>query len=174
MIWALVAAVILLGAWYFFFYAPDNNIGPASAQATPGTTETGASGTQSGVRTTSTLRTLATQGGNYTCEIEAREGAEKVTGTIYASGSKTRLDFRAETPGGVAESHIIRDGTWAYMWVEGMTVGTRTRISGSSSVVPQPHGFIISDDSSLTSECRPWVPKAGEFVPPVQITFSTV
>ena len=92
-------------------------------------------------------------------------------GTIYSAGGKTRLDFQSTVNGQTTTVHTLRSGTTAYTWVDGQSVGTKTTITASSSIVPQPTGGVISDDSQVSSECHPWSPVASQLVVPAGITF---
>lgn len=177
----VILALVVLGFWFF----SSRNAEPVAAEpnaTTDGTdTTAGAGATPTGSATvpakgTGTLKSAFTQGGNYTCTLEALANDNgKTTGTVYASAGKTRTDFRAETASGVVtELHIIRDGTSAYTWVSGQTTGTKSAITASSAFVPrQPSGagIAITDESSVNWDCHPWLTDPKQFVPPTNITF---
>lgn len=168
---ALALLVIVLGGWYLL---SPNESGEKTAQE-----DSSSNGADSKSDTTtakpSTLRAVAERGGNYTCSITTVGGEGRTTGTIFASGDKMRLDFRAETnSGGFATIHTVRDGVWAYTWLEGQKTGTKVAVTSSSSILPQPSGgvIIVNDDTEITSECRPWIPKEVEFELPAGVVFS--
>lgn len=169
----IVAIVLIGGAW--FLMTPKQN----EVAITPDTeeqTETVSNTPTQSVKATGTLKSTFTQGGNYTCTLTTIDGSSgKTTGTVYASGGKTRSDFKIQSAtGAITELHIIRDGVTAYTWVAGQSSGTKTAITASSSVVPrQPSGAVISvtDDSSVSTDCHPWLPDISQFVPPTSITF---
>ena len=175
----VVIAILTFGTWYLV----SKNANPVSTTGTdittgipdtagatnPGTTATPTKGT-------GTLKTAFTQGGNYTCTLNALATDNgKTAGTVYASAGKTRTDFRAQSADGiVTELHIIRDGTSAYTWVSGQTTGTKTAITTASPFVPrQPSGagIAITDESSVDWDCHPWLTDKAQFVPPSNITF---
>ena len=175
----VVIAILALGSWYLI----SQNATPVSTgtdvtttvpatdgtTATPGTATTPAKGTGA-------LKSAFTQGGNYTCTLNALAADNgKTSGTVYASAGKTRTDFRAESAGGVVtELHIIRDGASAYTWISGQTTGTKTAITTASPFVPrQPSGagIAITDESSVNWDCHPWLTDKAQFVPPSNITF---
>lgn len=176
----VVIAILALGTWYLV----SKNATPISTTGTDVTTGTPADGattvtpgtTATPTKGTGTLKTAFTQGGNYTCTLNAlADDNGKTAGTVYAAAGKTRTDFRAQSADGiVTELHIIRDGTSAYTWVSGQTTGTKTAITSTSPFVPrQPSGagIAITDESSVNWDCHPWLTDKAQFVPPSNIIF---
>ncbi len=187
----VVLALILLGIWFFMSQGDNdgllsgNDNSSATTTGSGGTGGTGSgSGSGSGSGTPATgsgsLKSAFAQGGNYTCNITTVSGGQgqQTSGTVYASGNKTRVDFRVKASNGtVTDLYVIRDGSFSYTWVGGQTTGTKTQITASSPVVPrQPSGAgvtaDITDDSPVSWECRPWLPDTTKFVPPTSITFT--
>lgn len=174
----VIIAILALGSWYLI----SKNTTPVSTgtEVTTNTPVDGGGPSQgtnvTPTKGTGTLKTAFTQGGNYTCTLNALATDNgKTSGTVYASAGKTRTDFRAQSADGiVTELHIIRDGTSAYTWVAGQTTGTKTAITSTSPFVPrQPSGagIAITDDSSVNWDCHPWLTDKAQFVPPSNITF---
>jgi len=178
----VVIALLVLGFWYFSSRDSMPNVATPDATTDTADTANGTGATPAGgtaaapTKGTGALKSAFTQGGNYTCTLNALANDNgKTTGTVYASAGKTRTDFRAESADGVVtELHIIRDGTSAYTWVSGQTTGTKTALTATSPFVPrQPTGagIAITDESSVSWECRPWLTDLKQFVPPTNITF---
>lgn len=175
----VIIAILAFGTWYLVSKnsTPISTTGTDVTTGTPdanGATNPGTTATPT--KGTGTLKTAFTQGGNYTCTLNALATDNgKTAGTVYASAGKTRTDFRAESASGVVtELHIIRDGTSAYTWVSGQTTGTKTAITTASPFVPrQPSGagIAITDESSVNWDCHPWLTDKAQFVPPSNITF---
>lgn len=170
----IVVIVLIGGAW--FLISPKQDVGTATTSGTEEQTDTKTNTPTQSVKATGTLRSTFTQGGNYTCTLTTIDDSNgKTTGTVYASGGKTRSDFKIQSSSGtVTELHVIRDGVTAYTWVAGQSSGTKMAITASSSVVPrQPSGAVISvtDDSSVSTDCHSWLPDVSQFVPPTNITF---
>ena len=165
-----VVAVLVVagGIWYW--------VSSSGTAGTPSSTASStATGTQPAAQTT-TLRALATQGGNYTCTVSTIADNGQTTGSVFTAGGKTRLDFKITLNGTDTTMHTIRTGTTAYTWVEGQSAGTKSTITTSSSIVPQPQGGVIAvnDNVQVASDCHPWSPDATKFVPPTGITFAAI
>ncbi len=164
----IVVLIILAGGWYWYASAYPNGMTADTSDTASTTDQTGAT------HSATTLRTLASQGGNYTCSLVTTADSGKTTGTIFAAGGKTRLDFQiALADGTTVTSHTIRSGTTAYNWVDGQQVGSKSTITASSSIIPQPTGgsSTVNDEVQVDSDCHPWSPDASQFVPPTGITF---
>ncbi len=176
----IIVALLILG-WYLIW----GNQSPASQASQTGTAGTVATTTDTGtgatagsaqeVKGTGTLATAVNQGGNYTCTVTSAGQSNPVTtGTLYSSAGKTRLDFQsAASSGTVTALHIIRNGSVAYEWVEGQTVGTKTAIDTSSPLLPKTTpsgGFILP--STVSWDCHPWFPDQSVFVAPTAISFT--
>ncbi|HVV39290.1 MAG TPA: hypothetical protein VHD31_03105 [Candidatus Paceibacterota bacterium] len=170
----IVILILALGAWWFWGSSSMNSSDTSNTASSTDVT-TGTNGTNGQTQTTSgtgTFRTLVTQGGNYTCTVMTTPTeSSRTTGTIYSAGGKTRLDLKITTNGTDVTMHTIRSGGTAYTWVDGQTKGTKSTITASSAIVPQPTGATISDDSEISSDCHPWSPVASQFVVPAGITF---
>ena len=163
---AAVVVIIALSAWYLSPYSP--NALPSSSAASSNTTSTK---TQTGTKTS---QGTTTQGGNYTCSINTIADSGKTTETIYATNTKTRLDFRIEAPDGtMVNTHTIHSGSVSYTWVDGQPTGTKKTIIPSSTIMPQPSGGVITTTTTgqVASDCHPWSPDLSQFVPPSGITF---
>jgi hypothetical protein len=178
----IVVVIIAVAAWFIFSPQASTETSSSVTSVSTSTSEVASSSSPTSQGTTvqsaGTLRALVTQGGNYTCTLTTTaQSGNGTRGTIYAAGGKTRLDFVFQGSNGVdTTTHIIRNGTYAYTWVDGQTLGTRTPITASSPIVPeQPQGGVIAvaDNLQISSDCRPWVPDASQFVPPTAITFSS-
>jgi hypothetical protein len=167
----VLAAIVLagIGYWAASSGAPQ---GTLAADETASTTSQSGAGVPAGG--TTTLKALATQGGNYTCSLYTLASSTQVRGTLYIAGNQSRVDLVSSANGTDVTTHVIRTGGIAYSWVDGQVTGTKTAITSSSPIVPaQPQGGVIevSDTAQLSSNCYPWVPDASQFAPPTAITF---
>ena len=169
----VVVLILAAGAWYWMSTSSTTSGTPSTTASSTATNTATNQGTT--IAGTGTLRTLVTQGGNYTCTVNtvAATGGGQTMGTIYSAGGKTRLDFQITNGGQTFTTHTIRSGSTAYTWVDGQTKGTKTAITASSAIIPQPTGGVIAvnDNAQVSSECHPWSPLASEFVVPAGITF---
>jgi len=170
----IVVLVVIGGIWYWVSSSNGVNSTPSQTASTTTTGTASATGSTQTAPGTGTLRTLVTQGGNYTCTLTqtATSGAQ-TTGSIFGAGGQTRLDFKISTNGTDFTMHTIRTGATAYTWIDGQQTGTKTAITASGPIVTPASGGVIAinDDTQVTSECHPWSPVASDFVPPTGITF---
>ncbi len=170
----VIVLIVLALGWYWYSWAQNGTVMPDTSN-TDSTTSQGTDTTGQTTHSSSkSLRTLASQGGNYTCTLTTTGDQGKMTGTIFASAGKTRLDFKISLPTGTdITSHTIRSGSIAYNWVDGQQTGSKLAITASSAIVPQPTGgsTSVNDEVQVDSDCHPWSPDASQFVPPTGITF---
>jgi hypothetical protein len=169
----VVIIILIAGAWYFLSYTSGAPASTSTTATTTVATTTDTGSDTSGTPTQTTLGTIVAQGGNYTCSIQTTQNGAQTTGTIYGSGGKTRLDFVISENGVDTTTHVIRTGSTSYTWVDGQQTGTKSAITPTSPII-QPNGGVISvtDTSTLSSSCHPWVPDSTQFVPPAGISFS--
>lgn len=173
---AVVVVLLALGAWFVFSQGntatnTENNQEETGENTSGNNTSTSGSPT----RGSGSLSQVFTQGGNYTCTLNATRDGLTTTGTVYATGNKTRVDFRVQLPDTTAiQTHIIRDGSFSYTWTDGQTTGVKSRITSSGAVDEQPQGAgsMADVDGTYDWECRPWIPQTSQFVPPTEITFT--
>jgi hypothetical protein len=183
-----IFAVGLVG-WYLLSLNSNPSTGNTALNSTstnsnvPGIPNTGGSSTpstsqnsQASSVSTGTLRSLVTRGGKFTCTITAVDNSNKTTGTIYGAGNESRLDLQIQTSDGTTvTTHTIRNGTYAYVWMEGQSVGQKSLLNSTNSVLPTPSGNYshVSDTTQISSDCHPWIPDQSQFTPPKGITFVT-
>jgi hypothetical protein len=146
-----VLVIIGLGIWFALAggmvgQSPGTEASSTTEAAT--TTNTGSStGSQSGT----TLRSIVSQSGNFTCTVNAVQSSGQTTGTIYGASGKVRLDFTAPSQNGSLVTHIIRSGGYSYIWVDGQSTGIKTAVKADDSITPASGGN-VSDDSKVSSE----------------------
>ncbi|HWB34110.1 MAG TPA: hypothetical protein VG753_02215, partial [Candidatus Paceibacterota bacterium] len=168
----IVIIIVVLGGWWLLSNQGGAGTGTGEQATSTMSTTTSQTGGTGSAGSSTTLKAVTAQGGNYTCSLYTMTTAGQTRGTIYGSGGKTRLDLTYQSNDGTSVvTHIIRNGTTSYTWVDGQTMGFKSAITASSPVVSQPQGGVISDDSSVSSDCRPWVPDATQFTPPTAISF---
>ncbi len=168
----LVVLVLVAGAWYLFTPSASPTANTAGSVASSTNTANGAPTATTAKATT--LHALTTQGGNYTCTVDTSTGDSKTSGTVYAAGGKTRLNFvSTDSHGNDTTIHIIRANGYSYTWVNGQTSGVKAAITASGAIVKQPQGGVIAvtDTTQFSSNCHPWVPDAAEFVTPTGVIF---
>ncbi|HVZ76147.1 MAG TPA: hypothetical protein VG934_02655 [Candidatus Paceibacterota bacterium] len=172
----IVIIIVVLGGWWLISSQGAGGTGTTASSTAMGgeasSTTTGGTAGSTTAGSSESLKTVTAQGGNYTCSLYTMTDAGVTRGTIYGSGGKTRLDLTFQATNGTSViTHIIRSNGTSYTWVDGNQAGFKSSITSSSPIISQPQGGVISDDSSVASDCHPWVPDTTEFVPPTQINF---
>ena len=168
----IIVVILLIGAGFWYMFSKTSSSNLEDGQASNSDNNASAQTTSS----KGTLSTLLSRAGNYTCTLDTiAEDGSKTSGTIYASGGKTRFYFKTQDANGlVTISHVIRDGAASYSWYDGQTTGIKKAITPTSPVaVAQPKGMVImiNGEAQIESECIPWIPKMSAFTPPQGITF---
>lgn len=122
--------------------------------------------------TKGSLRSLIAAGKNVNCEINYPDGSTK--GTTYVSGNKMRGDFTVKGPDDKEiASHMINDGTYAYIWTDTAKQGTKVKIDAvKPSVSPNAQTQGADLDSEVDLKCSPWSVDDSKFTVPADIQFS--
>lgn len=104
---------------------------------------------------------LIARGGQEICTI-----TEPVSGTVYISGNRARIDFVADANGGSATISFIRDGGIVRGW-------TSLSSEGFTTTTPSAGEAALAGSQEMTFTCETW-PSVDEqkFTPPADITFS--
>lgn len=171
----VVIIIVLLGLGWKFFKSPKtdtNNVTPDTTQATSTGTKTNTSTSSSNTQTT---QSLITQKGSYECIFTQASTTGQSTNLIYIADGKLRGEFRDVDAVG---NLMLYDGINLYVWQEGKTVGTKTRLTSLSqlpSIIPRDLTSGSSLGSGLNSagwDCHQWIKKANLLVPPTQVRFT--
>lgn len=166
---AVVVILALLGL--FAFSQMKKPISPAGEQSAI-QQNSSVPATQESI-TKGSLRSLIAAGKNVNCEINFPDGNTK--GTTFVSGNKMRGDFTVKGPDGKEmASHMINDGTYAYLWTDTVKQGTKMKIDAVKPSV-SPAGVQGADlDREVDLKCSPWSVDASKFNIPPDIQFNDV
>lgn len=167
----IIAVVVILALLGFFALGQIKKpVSPAGEQSavqqsssTPATQES---------LTKGSLRSLIAAGKNVNCEINYPDGNTK--GTTYVSGNKIRGDFTVKGPDNKEiSSHMINDGTYAYIWTDLSKTGTKMKIDPvKPSVTPSAQTQSADLDREVDLKCSPWSIDNSKFSIPSDIQFS--
>lgn len=187
-VWALVAVVVLGGAWYFLSGPSSETPGSetvatTSTQATqtpskqtptkpPATKPSGGTTTTTAPKPVSNVKVAGINTLSYLYELKqplvctVTVGTTlKRSGTMYIADAKMRANFTA--------SSMIDDGSYLYVWLKGASKGISfpTTSSVGGSVIATNGGFDPGNPFSFS--CNAWTKDASLFTPPASITFGT-
>ncbi len=159
----VIVAIIVLGIGGFFVLGNKSSKPPSTPTQTavqPSTTPTNQQ----------SLKDLLTGGGAKKCTFEYKEANSK--GSVYIANSKMRGDFQAPTNGQTINSHMIVDGTNAYIWMDNQTQGFKM---SWDSVANQPTQSrdqnSIDINKKVNYKCDSWSVDNSQFSLPKGIEF---
>ena len=170
----VVVLLVLAGAAYHFMR--HSNMSP----------------TQSNENANSQMQQI-TSGKKSLFDFFSMGGSQKCTftnttnggGTIYVSSGKMRGDFQEtnNSTGKTAQTHMINDGTYVYIWTDGQTNGykmsdavmkqeeSQPTQAPSTGSQPQPSQGMDMHQQMNTS-CGGWTADASMFTVPTNVTFT--
>ncbi|MFZ2167499.1 MAG: hypothetical protein WAV50_01365 [Minisyncoccia bacterium] len=180
-VWAVVAIVVLAGAWYFYsgsgvwkggMWSTATTTVDTSAQS-----ETGQPSATSPVKKAGTTQKVApakVTGLNpiaylyslkepLVCSMKTTSGYARA-GTMYIANGKMRANL--------GSSAMIADGMYLYAWAQGASTGLKllAATSASGSAIAAAGGF--DPATPVSYSCNPWVADASVFTPPTGVSFS--
>lgn len=168
----IIAVVVILALLGFFAFSQMKKpVSPADEQTAVEQNNSTPVPQQESVSKGS-LRSLITAGKNVNCEINYPDGNTK--GTTYISGNKMRGDFTVKGPDNKEiASHMINDGTYAYIWTDTVKTGTKIKIDAvNPSVSPNAQSQSADLDAEVNLKCSPWSVDNSKFSVPSDIQFS--
>lgn len=127
----------------------------------------------------STIKELVSRNKDVTCTFSGTEqDGAKNSGTVYVSKGRMNGDFILEPAGKpVQKSHIIQDGTYQYVWIDGKSEGTKIKLSAMESLVDEEKAKQqaqqpVDQDKKFDFSCSDWNVDESVFTPPSNVTFS--
>ncbi len=170
----IVAVVVLAGAgWYFL--RPQEATAPGLDQNEK---EYGDDIKEDGenIKYSGKLNDLFSLGGNVMCTFGA--ATEGSNGTVYVAnnGNQMRSDFSTKAAdGSTLNSHMMRDGQFAYVWSDDQAQGTKIAISDTElTVSPNPQSPTKNSeilDANYAYDCATWIVDNSKFTLPTDKDF---
>jgi len=151
-----------------------------SAKTAPVTALTGNNAADNG-STMGSIKDLLASGKNVSCSVNYTGDQGGTSGTTYVSGKMMRSDFTMkDSTGKTTVSHMIEDGTNAYVWMDGVNTGSIMNWADVTSETTKPTGAAAQTQSQAAANldqkanmnCQPWTVNPGMFVPPTTVTFT--
>lgn len=158
-IWLVILAVLVIaGGAYFYMKPAGTAVAPEPESAAS------ASGSY-------TVEELIARGENVTCTFAFNGGNSETTGTVYVGNGSLRGDYRTEAHGQTFVSHVVVKNNTASIWVDGMTEGFTSDVTGQ---VQTGGGSSAPDiNSKLDYTCAGWTVDESMFALPSGVNFRT-
>lgn len=184
--WAILAIVVLFGAWYLASQSPSETESlPATTTAPSATGQTAtapkASGTaQQSAQTTSykvvgagSIKDLFLYRDlPLACIISVSTPYLTRSGTLYVTETKARGDFTGYTKGVLTNVAMLDDGEFLYVWKKGASTGIKlpAPVSASGNVIQANGGLDLT--TVFSYKCNYWSAEQATFAVPEGVTFS--
>lgn len=123
---------------------------------------------------TTSLKDLILSARPLTCTFNSAADSGSVSGTVYISEGKIRGDFVATGNGKEFSSHMIADGKFSYVWMDGETSGLKMAFDPKAQPTGQPNNSPISVDEQADYKCVATKLEAGKFEVPGTVEFVTI
>ncbi len=163
-LWIVLAVILLaLLIWWFTQGNGDTANNTTNNTTTESTSDSTSAGTSTSSKTS--IKNLLTAGRPVTCTFDSKAEGK---GTVYVSGTKTRVDYTAAGTSG----HMINDGTNIYFWTDGMTQGFKMAATADSTSEISSTAPDMSTEQDYS--CRTWAPTASSFNTPTNVTFTAL
>jgi len=170
-----IIAIVVVAAGAFFFLR-------SGSSETNQTQDTSEMVNESGNMVSGTFMDLLALGQNYQCTFQTVDGdGNETSGVVYTAngGELLRGEFQINsTDGSFYDAHILRDGTYNYLWSSQQAQGFKTEISateglfGSDNESEGETDYGIDDNATVDFDCDSWRVDNSMFVPPSNIEFA--
>ena len=119
----------------------------------------------------SSLKDFMTMTTDQQCEFKDSETGN--SGTVYVSNGKMRGDFISDVNGKQAASHMINDGTTAFIWMDDQATGFKTNLEAIEKMSGQTGvSQTVDINKPVDFTCSSWTVDQAKFAVPVEIRFS--
>lgn len=166
-----IILLLLLGGFGYMKLSGKTAVQTPSQDGTTNTTNNGSA--------MGSLKDLLTAGKNVSCTVSYTGNQAGTSGTTYVSGKKVRADFTVKTSDGKETvSHMIQDGTYAYIWTANSTVGTKMKVEAventdkTAAAPSQPQSQAVDLNQKVNMKCSDWRVDESVFVPPTTVKFT--
>ncbi len=164
-----VAAAVILGGWWYF--------GPATPapSAPTGTTETAPANTAQAGAFSGSFEDLAARGGDWKCSFTSKTEMGDAVGTVYVSGQNIRGDFSMTAPViGKVDSYMIADSAYTYSWSSMLPQGFKAKRvdqGATPAADTKVADTMVNPQMVMEYNCEPHTADAALFVVPENVTF---
>lgn len=165
----IILVLALLGGGYMLMKkgsAPETTPTQQTTPVTQSATEQNVQGT---------IKSLLSSGRSMQCSFNSSTGSAQVSGTVLVAGGKMRGDFQVAEKDLTANSHLINDSQFVYIWTDNSKMGIKMAKDLSQTPSSQPGTTMGPDmNQSYTYSCQDWSPDSSLFTLPTGVTFTEV
>jgi hypothetical protein len=124
----------------------------------------------------SRLEEVFKEGKDVTCSYSGTSSSSPKKGVIFVSGTKYRGDFESQVKDKSGMVHMIGDGVWYYIWVDGATQALKINVSesqdmGATAAAARILSSYTSPEIANQLTCFDWKYDSKTFVPPTEYYF---
>jgi exopolysaccharide biosynthesis protein len=164
--------ILLLGIGGFFYLNSSSN------KQTVKQTSVSKPATQNQQASTSltqaSIKSLLASKTPQECSFSDNTGTSNFTGTIFVANGKASGEFNVQGPSGPIVSHMVSDGTNAYIWTSLSKQGFKMALAEASSAAANAKNSGSPDvNKTLDFKCKAWSVDNSKFTLPTDITFTT-
>ena len=119
------------------------------------------------------LADLAMRGGSHKCTFMHSTDVSDSSGTLFISGKKMRGDFKTheKVNGTDIESHMLSDGSFAYVWSPAMPSGMKMQTELTAATPGSTTSANFDYSQKLDYQCEAWTADEATFALPANVTF---
>lgn len=160
----VVAIIALAGGYYVMSHMQAAPQAPSQTAAETPTPQ------PSAAMEKASLKSFMTMVGDQQCQFNDTETGN--SGTVYLNSGKMRGDFSSTVNGKPAATHMINDGTDAYIWMDDQATGFKTNLKTIEEMSGQT-GVQQSVDlnKQVDYKCTGWTPDPVKFAVPTEVKF---
>lgn len=165
----VVGALILLAGVGGFFLLNNKSQKQAPASQTANQNSTPSS-------TEASIKSLLASKSPKQCDFSDNNvGTSSFTGTVFVANGKASGEFNVKTQAGSMVSHMISDGTTAYIWTGNTKQGFKISLAGAqASAGSTKDSQSVDVNKTFNFKCKDWVVDDSKFVLPTDVTFSSI
>jgi hypothetical protein len=124
--------------------------------------------------TQATIKSLLASKTPQQCDFSDKSGTAEITGVIFVADGKASGEFNVQGQTGTIVSHMVSDGTSAYIWTSLSKQGFKMAIAEASSAAANAKNSSSPDvNKTLDFKCKAWSVDNSKFTLPTDITFTT-
>jgi hypothetical protein len=159
--------IILLGVGgYFFLNNSSKKQAPVVNTASQATSPS-VSATQSSIKSLLASKTPKQ------CDFSDNVGTASFTGTVYVADGKASGEFNVQTQAGPIVSHMISDGTNAYIWTGNTKQGFKFSLAAATNAAGNTQNSQSVDvNKTFDFKCKDWSVDNSKFAIPTDVTFT--
>lgn len=161
----VVAGVVVVGVIGWVLFGMKGSTGSPQGTGAPTGGEEQAQGSPM------SMKGLLTSGVSQKCTFQNGVAGAQSNGTVYVTAGHMRGDFASVAGGQTMTSHMITDGTTAYVWTEGTAQGVKMSFENVGAQSQGSGQSGVDVNAAVNYNCSPWGVEQASFQTPAGIDF---